>query len=143
MQLTYDVVDDPGQEQSLLVLVGAFLRSVSDYPMHIYISNLPLLRVSTVVCVVVVLVINVLFVPDRINNRSHVQLYKDRISFNFQLELLHTFNPNQSFVFVTALLRTYIRLVLWRPFQSSRSPYQIPGSTSDFHSSYDNLTSYS
>ena len=70
MQLTYDVVDDPGQQQSLLVLVGAFLRSVSDYPMHIDISNLPLLRVSIVVCVVVVVVVvvvNVLFVPDRIN----------------------------------------------------------------------------
>ena len=44
---------------------------------------------------------------------------------------------------MTALLRTYICLVLWRRFQSSRSPYQIPGSTSDSHSSHDNLTSYS
>ena len=91
--MTYDVVDDPGQQQSLLVLMGAFLRSVSDYPMHIDISNLPLRRVSIVVSVVVVVVVvNVLFVPDRTNNReSRAVIQRPHILFKFELKLLHTF----------------------------------------------------
>ena len=75
--------------------MGAFLRSVSDYPMHIDISNLPLRRVSivvSVVVVVVVVVVNVLFVPDRTNNReSRAVIQRPHILFKFELELLHTF----------------------------------------------------
>ena len=73
--------------------MGAFLRSVSDYPMHIDISNLPLRRVSIVVSVVVVVVVvNVLFVPDRTNNReSRAVIQRPHILFKFELKLLHTF----------------------------------------------------
>ena len=80
MQLTYDVVDDPGQQQCLLMLVGAFLLLSVIIQGVLCISNLPLLRVmnSCLCCFVV----DVLLFPDRINNRSHVQLYKDRMSYS-------------------------------------------------------------
>lgn len=58
------------------MLVGAFLLLSVIIQCALCASNLPLLRVmnSGLCCFVV----DVLLFPDRINNRSHVQLYKDR-----------------------------------------------------------------